>query len=92
MAILREAYIETECIKLAKKSGYNTRKVKFIASNGAPDRIFFKSNHFFWCEFKNANGVLSELQKHQQKLLKDAGQEVYNINDIDLFSKLLKST
>ena len=47
MGILREAYIETECIKLAKKQGYNTRKVKFIASNGAPDRIFFKSNHYF---------------------------------------------
>lgn len=90
MGILREAYIETECVKLAKKQGYTTRKVKFIARNGAPDRIFYKDNHFFWCEFKTINGVLSKLQEYEQAELIKAKQEVYTINDINLFETILK--
>lgn len=88
--ILREAYIEDKCVKMAQALGYTTRKIKFINQNGAPDRIFFKLGHFFWCEFKTDGGIISELQKYQQQLLKDSGQEVYNCWNIEQFKEIVK--
>ena len=87
---MKESYIENACIDLAKKSGFETRKVKFIASNGAPDRIFFKKDRFFWVEFKREKGgVLSELQIYHQNLLNNAGCEVHNIDSIEKFKEII---
>ena len=84
-----EKHIEKTCVNLAKKQGFETRKVKFIASNGAPDRIFFKKGRFIWVEFKTTGGVVSELQKAQINKLREAGQEVYVIWDLESFKGIL---
>ncbi len=84
-----EKHIEKTCVNLAKKQGFETRKVKFIASNGAPDRIFFKKGRFIWVEFKTTGGVVSELQKAQINKLREAGQEVYIIFSIDDFKEII---
>lgn len=87
---MKESYIENKCLALAKQQGYTVRKIKYIAQNGAPDRMFFKLGHFMFVEFKTDGGIISEIQKYQQKLLKDAGIEVYNIWNIEDFLKILK--
>ena len=87
---MKESYIENKCVSLAKSLGYTSRKIKFIGQNGAPDRIFFKLGHFFWCEFKTNGGIISEIQHYQQDLLRESGQEVHNCWNIEQFEKLLK--
>lgn len=63
--------------------------MKFIASNGAPDRIFFKKGRFIWVEFKTTGGVVSELQKAQINKLRESGQEVYIIFSINDFKEII---
>ena len=87
---MKESYIEKKCITFAKKKGYTCRKIKFIATNGCPDRVFYKPNHFFFVEFKNEDGILSKIQEYQIDLLIKAGQLVYIIDNYEDFIKLLK--
>lgn len=87
--MLTEGYIEKKCRDIAKKNGYEVRKIKFIQCNGCPDRFFFKKGRFFFVEFKNENGKLSELQKKQIQLLTDAGIEVFVIDNIEDFKKII---
>lgn len=86
---MKEAHIEKACIAMAKAAGYETRKVKFIAQNGAPDRIFFKPGRFIWVEMKQKSGVVSPLQEHQMNLLSAAGQEVHVVSTVDQFRDLI---
>lgn len=87
---MKESYIENSCVKIAQALGYTSRKIKYIGQSGAPDRIFFKLGVFYWVEFKKDGGVISEMQKYQQKLLQDAGQQVFNIWSIEQFKELIK--
>ena len=87
---MKESYIENSCVKIAQALGYTSRKIKYIGQSGAPDRIFFKLGVFYWVEFKTDGGVISEMQKYQQKLLTEAGQQVFNIWSIEQFKELIK--
>lgn len=87
---MRENYIENKCKLIAEKKGYEVRKIAFLASPGCPDRIFFKKGHFFWVEFKNETGKLKMIQDYTIDLLKEANQEVYVINNVEDFERLLK--
>lgn len=87
---MKESYIENSCVKIASALGYTSRKIKYIGQSGAPDRIFFKLGHFLWVEFKTTGGIISEMQKYQQYLLIESGQEVHNIWSIDQFKGVLK--
>ena len=86
----KESYIEKKCCEIAKQNGYVTRKLQYIANNGAPDRIFFKKGHLFFVEFKKEDGTLSKLQEVECEMLRLAGQEVYEIRDIEQFKGKLK--
>lgn len=86
---MKESFIENTCVEYAKKKGYTSRKVQFIQQNGAPDRIFYKKGDFIWVEFKTSGGVISELQKHEQQLLKQSGQQVFNVWSIDQFKEII---
>lgn len=82
---VKESYIESQCVKIAKEKGYHSYKMNFIGQKGCPDRLFVGKKSFF-VEFKRPEGgKLTEIQKYQQNIFKKAGIEVYNINDINDF-------
>lgn len=85
-----EKQIEKKCCDLAKKQGYQVRKLQYIGHAGAPDRFFYKSGHSFFVEFKTKKGVVSKIQEYEINLLKNSGLEVYIINDFEDFKKIIK--
>lgn len=87
---MKEGHIEKHCKKLAENASYLVRKIEFIADTGCPDRLFLKLGHSFWVEFKSPTGQLSAKQVFTIKKLREAGQEVHVIDNIEDFKKVLK--
>lgn len=86
---MKENEIERRCKKIAEDAGYTCKKIKFIQSNGCPDRLFYKAGHLFFVEFKNEDGETSAIQDYQIKKLREA-TEVYIIDNVEDFRSLIK--
>ena len=77
-----EFAIERKVCAHAKKLGWIVRKVQFIGRRGAPDRMFLREGEIAFIEFKAPDdGVLSEHQKREIKLLRDLGFTVEIIDN-----------
>ena len=84
-----ESKIQTSCINYAKKNGWYCCKTIKVSVSGFPDLIMLKNGVCVFVEFKSANGLQSELQKYQQKLLENQGFKYYLVNNLIYFKEIL---
>jgi len=86
---MSEQELQSKCIKYAKSKGWYVLKVIKCNVSGFPDCTFFKDGITIFVEFKSANGLQSELQKYQQKLLENQGFKYYLVNNLIYFKEIL---
>ena len=84
-----ESKLQASCLKYAKSQGWYVLKVIKCNVSGFPDSILFKDGQTIFVEFKSANGLQSELQKYQQKLLENQGFKYYLVNNLIFFKEIL---
>jgi hypothetical protein len=84
-----ESKIQTSCINYAKKNGWYCCKTIKVSVSGFPDLIMLKNGVCVFVEFKTINGVQSELQKYQQKLLENQGFKYFLIRSLKEFQKII---
>jgi Holliday junction resolvase len=85
----REKDIEHWAKQLARNLGWWVRKFTSPAHKSVPDDIFAKNGRLFFVEFKATGVKPTELQLHEHKLLKLAGQDVYVIDSREAFRDLI---
>ncbi len=88
MSIL-ESKIQASCLKYAKSKGWIALKIIKCNINGMSDSILFKDGQTIFVEFKSANGLQSELQKYQQKILENQGFKYYLVNNLNYFKEIV---
>jgi Holliday junction resolvase-like predicted endonuclease len=84
-----ESKIQTSCINYAKKNGWYCCKTIKVSVSGFPDLIMLKNGVCVFVEFKSANGIQSELQKYQQKLLENQGFKYFLVNNLNYFKEIV---
>lgn len=77
----------------AKLRGWWTIKVETPTCNGVPDRLYLRRGRVVWVEWKRPgrgeNG-LSAIQVVRIKEMRDHGAEVYVLDDMDEFKRLMR--
>jgi hypothetical protein len=84
-----ESKIQASCIKYAKSKGWFVLKIIKCNINGMPDSALFKDGTTIFVEYKAINGIQSELQKYQQKLLENQGFKYYLVNNLNYFKEIV---
>lgn len=87
---VRENKVENYLDEQVTKLGGITRKWVSPNRNGVPDRIVIINGRVFFIEVKTIDGKLSTRQKHEHKLLENAGADVatiYGEAGVDYFIK-----
>jgi hypothetical protein len=84
-----ESKLQASCIKYAKSKGWYVLKVIKCNVSGFPDSVLFKDGQTIFVEYKAINGLQSELQKYQQKLLENQGFKYYLVNNLNYFKEIL---
>ena len=84
-----EADIETACIELAERAGYETRKVKWVGQRAAPDRVFFGHGRCVFVEFKKGNEKLKGLQKRKFKDLRKLYKDIWAVWEVETFRVIM---
>lgn len=71
----KEASIESELIRGARKRRFLVRKAQWVAREGCPDRVLMGYGLTLWVELKNpdGSGELREGQIREHRLLREAG-------------------
>ena len=81
-----EANVEKPICTWAEEDGWEVRKLKYVAKNGAPDRMFYRAGRVVFIEFKRpgktAKDHRSTLQKREGERMLKAGIEYYMINSL----------
>lgn len=85
-----EKKIEKRCCDVARANGWYTRKFSSPSNRGVPDRIFIKDGDVWFVEFKAPGNTPTKLQLHEMRELKDHGANVFWLDNIDDFKKLLR--
>jgi hypothetical protein len=85
-----EKKLEKRCTDVAKANGWWSRKFSSPSNRGVPDRIYIKEGMVWFIEFKAPGNVPTRLQAHEMKLIADHGANVFCIDDVDDFKKLLR--
>lgn len=74
---MRESVIERAFVHRVEALGGETRKVKWLDRNGAPDRVvLLPGGGLTWVELKAPGGRLSRLQVLEHERLRRLGQRV----------------
>jgi hypothetical protein len=81
--------LEDAAIKLAKRTGWLTRKFKHAGRRSAPDRWFAKGGYIFWIEFKRQLCEPTKLQWDEIKAMRAAGLDVLWLDSIEDFRAVL---
>lgn len=81
---MKESVIERYLVKQVKRYGGETRKVKFVGHDGAPDRmVMLPNDHLLapivWVELKSPTGRLRPAQIREHARMRALGQLVYVI-------------
>lgn len=84
-----ESAIERKCMLLAKSLGWFEVKLEKCNKNGMPDRMLIRNGVVLFVEFKNDNGVLSEIQKFRIEELRGHKMKVYVIRSEIAFKVML---
>lgn len=85
----RESSIETKCCNLAREAGYLAWKFTSPGRAGVPDRVFMGDGRVFFVEFKKRGGKPDPLQVSNAELLTRKGIEVYSVDSIAEFKRLI---
>ena len=91
---MREREVEAYLVRRVKAAGGDTRKLKFVGHNGAPDRLLlFPDDYHCLVETKRPKGgILEAHQVREHARLRKAGFDVfeaYTKQDVDsIFSML----
>ena len=80
---MRESKIESYLKKRVKECGGHTRKLRYIACDGAPDRMVLLNGKLHFIELKSSEGRLRKNQVAQLDLLVAYNQSVHVINSIE---------
>lgn len=89
---LLERDIQKACVEWARKQGYWARKFSSPANRSVPDYLFARKAPIadkFATEFKRAGKDATEAQDEETKAMRDAGWDVYVIDDIEKFKALV---
>jgi hypothetical protein len=86
---VRESDIEGWACKLAKKTGWWHRKFKSPGKRSAPDRIFAKTGHVFFVEFKATGEDATPLQNDEHEAMDAAGLVVWVCDSREQFKTIL---
>jgi len=86
---MSEQELQSKCIKYAKLKGWYVLKIIKCNVSGFPDSVLFKDGQTIFVEYKAINGIQSELQKYQQKLLENQGFKYYLVNNLNYFKEIL---
>lgn len=79
-----EAEVERPVVKLAKEQGWTVRKLTFLGTRGAPDRMFGKQGRTVLIEFKSEDGELRKQQERRHRELReDFGLEVHVCSSVE---------
>ena len=84
-----ESKLQASCLKYAKSKGWYVLKVIKCNISGFPDSVLFKDGQTIFVEYKAINGIQSELQKYQQKLLENQGFKYYLVNNLNYFKEIV---
>ena len=88
---MREVQVEKPCCLWAEKHGWLQRKLAWIGRVGAPDRFFAKDGRIVLVEFKAPGNVARPEQEREHRRLRDAGIEVYVIDNRDEFERVMSA-
>lgn len=85
-----EATIERQVCREAREQGWIVRKLAFLGTGGAPDRVFGKGGRGVFIEFKQEGGVPSpqQLRRHAE-LRVEFGFEVHACDGVALGRHIL---
>jgi hypothetical protein len=85
-----ESQIEQRHRDIARKAGWRVYKIMRSSPNGLPDRLYCRNRRFVLMEWKKPNGVLSAQQKLRHKELREAGIEVYVVDNVGDANRILQ--
>lgn len=77
-----EIEIENRVTKVAKVNGFRVRKVAWLGSRNAPDRLFMKPGRHFFVEFKAPGEKPRPAQQREIERMREAGMEVHVIDNL----------
>lgn len=85
-----EAIVERTTCKRAKEQGWTVRKVSFLGTRGAPDRLFGRPGRGVFIEFKRAGGDATKQQARRHAELRSWGFEVHVCDTIEQAADVLE--
>lgn len=74
---MKEREIEQYLKKRVRLVSGQTRKVRWIGCDGAPDRVVMCFGRLYWVELKSSTGRLSPAQVREHQVLRIYDQTVY---------------
>ena len=83
MAIPLEAEIEDEIVRRARAHGWTTRKVKWVGSRNAPDRMFFRDGTVVIMEVKRPGKTVTGTQRKEYLRLKEVFPDTYVVDSVE---------
>lgn len=83
MADNLESQIEEPVVEAGKRFGYKVRKVQWVGSRNAPDRLFFRPGRAFFIEFKAPGEKPRPAQDREIRRLRAAGLPVYVVDSVE---------
>jgi hypothetical protein len=85
-----ERDIEKASVTAAKLTGWYGIKLLTTLVKGLPDRMFIGYGKVVFIEYKNADGVLSPMQRRVHAIFAQYGHQVHVARSVDETIKILK--
>lgn len=86
----RESEIENYLVERVRDLGGETRKVRWIGRNGAPDRLVMLPGTSFWVELKAPGEKVKPHQAREHERMRKYGQRVDVVDSFDGVEAILK--
>ena len=77
-----ESVMEDLLVERGERNGWYSRKLNFTGRRGAPDRLFIRRGRVVFIEVKQPGEPTSPNQDREIKALRDAGAEVYVVDNL----------
>lgn len=87
---MKESQIQTKIIKYLNGIGAYTIKTISTNRNGCPDVICCLNGRFIALEVKTDKGIVSKLQEHNIKQIKNSGGIAEVVRSVDDVKKIVK--